>query len=90
MSVPKKVAALAAELRAAIEQHNYAYHVLDAPIVPDVEYDRLMRELVALEKQHPELVSADSPTQRVGANPNTEFGEVRHAVAFGSSWSSSK
>lgn len=67
-------------LRAEIEQHNYRYYVLDAPTIPDAEYDRLFRELLALEAEHPELVSPDSPTQRVGAAPLPEFGQVTHSV----------
>jgi len=67
-------------LRAEIEQHNYRYYVLDAPSIPDAEYDRLFRELVALEAQYPELASPDSPTQRVGGAPLPEFGQVSHAV----------
>ncbi len=67
------------ELRRAIEAHNYAYHVLDNPTVPDAEYDRLMRRLQEIEAQHPELVTADSPTQRVGATKLEAFREVRHA-----------
>ncbi|MBO5392943.1 MAG: hypothetical protein J6A65_14295, partial [Pseudomonas sp.] len=55
------------ELRAELDQHNYRYHVLDEPSIPDAEYDRLFRELKALEAEHPELVTADSPTQRVGS-----------------------
>ena len=66
------------QLRAVIERHNYAYYVLDEPTVPDAEYDRLMRRLSELETSYPELVSADSPTQRVGATPITEFGAVKH------------
>ncbi|MFI4967518.1 MAG: NAD-dependent DNA ligase LigA [Gammaproteobacteria bacterium] len=68
------------ELRAELAQHNYRYYVLDDPAVPDSEYDRLMRELKALESQHPDLVTADSPSQRVGGAPAAQFGEVRHAV----------
>ncbi len=68
------------ELRAQIEQHNYRYHVLDDPLVPDAEFDRLMRELAELEAEHPELVTPDSPTQRVGGAPAEGFEEVRHAV----------
>jgi DNA ligase (NAD+) len=67
------------ELRRAIEAHNYAYHVLDAPTVPDAEYDRLMRRLLEIEADHPELVTVDSPTQRVGAAKLEAFHEVRHA-----------
>jgi len=67
-------------LRDALRHHNYRYYVLDDPEVPDSEYDRLMRELQALESAHPELVTPDSPSQRVGAGPLEEFGEVRHSV----------
>ncbi len=65
-------------LREQIRHHNYQYHVLDAPEVPDAEYDRLMRELQALEKEHPETVTTDSPTQRVGDAPIDEFGTIVH------------
>jgi DNA ligase (NAD+) len=68
----------ARRLRAAIEQHNRLYYVEDAPEITDAEYDALFRELQALEAEHPELRSADSPTQRVGGAPLAEFGEVRH------------
>lgn len=67
-------------LRQEIEEHNYRYYVLDQPIISDAEYDRLLRELVELERAHPELVTADSPTQRVGAEPATQFAKVRHGV----------
>lgn len=67
-------------LRAIINQHNYRYHVLDDPVIPDSEYDRLKRELEALESRHPELVSADSPTRRVGAQPLARFDQIRHEV----------
>ncbi len=67
-------------LRAAIEHHDYRYHVLDDPEIPDAEYDRLMVELRELEARHPELVTPDSPTQRVGAAPLDTFGEVVHRV----------
>lgn len=66
-------------LRRTIEQHNYAYHVLDNPTVPDAEYDRLVRRLQEIESKHPELVTPDSPTQRVGAARLEAFREVRHA-----------
>ncbi len=72
-------AARAAELRAALEDANYRYYVLDDPTLADAEYDRLFRELVALEAAHPELASADSPTRRVGARPSDAFAKVRHA-----------
>jgi len=67
-------------LRTQLRHHEYQYHVLDAPEVPDAEYDRLMRELRELETAHPDLVTADSPTQRVGAAPLSEFGQVKHQV----------
>ncbi|KPA88985.1 DNA ligase, NAD-dependent [Pseudomonas asplenii] len=68
------------ELRAELDQHNYRYHVLDEPSIPDAEYDRLYHELKALEAEHPELVTADSPTQRVGSAALTAFTQVRHEV----------
>ena len=68
----------AAELRREIEHHSYQYHVLDEPEIGDEEYDRLFRELVALEEEHPELASLDSPTQRVGAEPQERFHKVEH------------
>ena len=72
--------ARAAALRREIERHNYAYYVLDTPTIPDAEYDRLFRELQALEAAHPELLTPDSPTQRVGGKPLAGFAPVRHAV----------
>lgn len=63
-----------------MRHHEYLYHVLDAPEVPDAEYDRLMRELRELESVHPELITADSPTQRVGAAPLAAFDQVLHEV----------
>ena len=72
------VAARIAQLRTEIEQHNYRYYVLDDPSVSDAEFDRLFRELQTLEAQHPELLSADSPTQRVGVTPVKSFVEVQH------------
>jgi len=70
----------AAYLRAEIERHNYQYYVLDQPLIPDAEYDKLFRELQALEAAHPEFAFPDSPTQRVGAKPLEGFKPVRHAV----------
>jgi DNA ligase (NAD+) len=67
-------------LREQINRHNYSYYVLDAPDVPDAEYDRLLRELSKLETSFPQFISTDSPTQRVGAKPLTSFKQVRHAV----------
>lgn len=80
MAVPKKTIAEVESLREQIRHHNYRYHVLDDPEVPDAEYDRLMRSLQALEAQHPELVSPDSPTQRVGDEPIGAFGTVEHTI----------
>jgi DNA ligase (NAD+) len=68
------------QLRHVLHEHAHRYHVLDAPTIPDAEYDRLFRELQAIEAAHPELVSADSPTQRVGAAPLPAFASVRHAM----------
>lgn len=67
-------------LRTMLHHHEYLYHVMDAPEIPDAEYDRLMRELRELEAAHPELITPDSPTQRVGAAPLTAFEQVRHEV----------
>lgn len=68
------------ELRTTLRHHEYLYHVQDSPEIPDAEYDRLMGELRALEAAHPEFVTPDSPTQRVGAAPLSEFTQVRHEV----------
>ena len=70
----------AAKLRQQLEDASYRYHVLDEPNIPDAEYDRLLRELDELEAAHPELVTAESPTQRVGSAPSSKFAEVRHAI----------
>jgi DNA ligase (NAD+) len=67
-------------LRRAIEKHNYQYHVLDDPLISDAEYDRLFRRLLELEKKHPELVTPDSPTQKVGAPPLERFSTVQHSL----------
>lgn len=69
-------------LRDTISDHNHRYYVLDAPTVSDAQYDALMRELQALEQAHSDLITPDSPTQRVGARPVAAFGSVRHAVAM--------
>lgn len=68
------------QLRTTLRHHEYLYHVLDTPEIPDAEYDRLMAELRSLEDTHPELITPDSPTQRVGAAPLSEFTQVRHEV----------
>src|SRR4029453_12709669 len=70
----------AATLRAEIRRHEHAYYVLDAPEIADAEFDALLKELQALEGEHPELVTPDSPTQRVGGAALTEFAPVRHSV----------
>jgi len=80
MSVPAEVRKRVEELRKEIEHHNYLYYVLDQPEISDAEYDRLMRELQELEARYPELITPDSPTRRVGAEPLKAFGEVRHEV----------
>ena len=67
-------------LRSEIAHHDVAYYVLDRPSIPDAEYDRLFRELQQLEAQYPQLLTPDSPTQRVGGVPLAEFGQVQHRV----------
>src|SRR6185312_3892007 len=78
--VPANSKTRAADLRERIEQANYRYHVLDDPAITDAEYDALMRELEVLEAAHPELVTPDSPTRKVGARASGGFAEVRHAM----------
>jgi DNA ligase (NAD+) len=73
-----RVAARIAELRQKLEYHNYLYYVKDDPEISDAEYDRMFRELLELEKEHPELASPDSPTQRVGGEPLERFNKVEH------------
>ena len=68
------------DLRRQIERHNYRYHVLDDPLISDAEYDQLFRRLVELERDHPELASPDSPTQKVGAAPLASFKTVTHTL----------
>jgi DNA ligase (NAD+) len=80
MKIPKKIETQAANLRSLINEHNYNYYVLDDPRVSDSEYDQLLRELQAIEAKYPDLVTADSPTQRVGAPPLDAFAEVVHSV----------
>ena len=76
----ERAAKEAAELRQELETHNYQYHVLDNPLVSDAEYDRLFRRLVELEKEFPELATADSPTLKVGAPPLEKFTTVQHTL----------
>jgi DNA ligase (NAD+) len=80
MAAPAEAAARAAFLRAELDRHNHLYYVLDAPEIPDAEYDRMFRELQALEASHPELAGPDSPTARVGGAPAEAFESVRHAL----------
>ena len=77
---PVPPAKIAAQLRAALHHHAHAYYTLDAPEIPDAEYDRLFRELQALESAHPELLTPDSPTQRVGGQILDAFAQVTHRV----------
>src|SRR5215469_11916641 len=67
------------KLREELRHHEYRYYVLDTPEISDAEYDALMRKLQALEQEHPELVTPDSPTQRVGGSPREGFIKVRHS-----------
>ena len=78
----KKAASRAAELCELLDRYNYRYHALDDPEVPDAEYDRLMVELRDIETEYPQLLSQDSPTQRVGAAPVAVFGAIRHRIAM--------
>jgi DNA ligase (NAD+) len=78
--VKSDAAARAAELREQIAHHNKRYHELDAPEISDADFDALMRELRELETANPELLTADSPTQRVGSAPSSKFAKVRHSV----------
>jgi DNA ligase (NAD+) len=82
--VPSSEETRAAELREQLEHHLYRYHVLDDPEISDAEYDRLFDELVEIEEAHPELITPDSPTQRVGAPPSDRFQKVRHREQMGS------
>ena len=83
-SMPSSDAAKVAELRRLVEHHNYRYHVLDDPEVDDAVYDALYDELKALEDAHPDLVTEDSPTQRVGGAPASGFRKVEHLLPMGS------
>ncbi|MCR4332806.1 MAG: NAD-dependent DNA ligase LigA [Sulfuricaulis sp.] len=80
MSGADKLRKRAEELRQEINYHNYRYYVLDDPVISDAQYDKLLRELQQIESEHPELITPDSPTRRVGAAPLSEFGEVHHKV----------
>lgn len=78
MAIAPHIVKRVKELRAELDQHNYNYYALDQPVIADAEYDRLFRELQDLEAQNPALVTRDSPTQRVGAQPLAEFAQVTH------------
>ena len=80
----KDLAARAEELRRQLDHHLYRYHVLDEPEISDAEYDRLYDELKALEEEHPDLATPESPTQRVGAPPSDKFRKVEHLLPMGS------
>src|SRR3954469_14655928 len=80
----KDVQARLDELREQVNHHLHRYHVLDDPEVSDADYDRLFDELKALEEEHPELATADSPTRRVGAPPSDRFRKTEHLSPMGS------
>jgi len=68
------------ELRRLLNEHSHRYYTLDAPIISDAEYDRLFRELLELESRHPDLVTEDSPSRRIGGVPSDSFTQVRHRI----------
>src|SRR5690606_40918376 len=80
MPIPKNISERAEKLREIINRHNYLYHTLDKPEIPDTAYDALVRELEDIETQYPEIVTPDSPTQRVGGEPIVAFEKVEHVV----------
>ncbi|MCR4345689.1 MAG: NAD-dependent DNA ligase LigA [Sulfuricaulis sp.] len=80
MSQSGKPRQRAAELRQEINHHNYRYYVLDDPVISDAQYDKLLRELEKIEEKYPELKTPDSPTQRIGAAPSPDFGEVKYKI----------
>ena len=82
MTTKKEAKARIAELREQIDYHSYRYHALDDPEIADAEYDALVGELMKLEEQHPELITPESPTQRVGAPPSDQFAAVDHRMAM--------
>ncbi len=82
MPLPESIQAEATGLRREINEHNHNYHVLDAPLITDQAYDRLFRRLQKLENEYPELLTLDSPTQRVGSAPASHFDSVAHEVAM--------
>jgi DNA ligase (NAD+) len=80
MTTKKDIEYRIQKLRGEIDEHNYRYYVLDAPVISDAAYDRLFRELQELEAAHPELITPDSPTQRIGAAPLKKFAEIKHEI----------
>ena len=80
MATQENIAMRAAELRRLLNEHNYRYHVLNAPTITDAEYDALYHELKAIEAEHPELITPDSPTQRVGSDLQADLPKVRHVA----------
>jgi len=80
--VSKQILRRVEKLRSVIRKHNYKYYILDSPTISDAEYDHLFRELQELEAQYPELITPDSPTQRIGAEPLKEFAPVKHKVSM--------
>lgn len=78
--IPKHVIKHVLELKHLLQEYSYHYYVLSTPLVPDAEYDRLFRELQDLEKKYPQLITLDSPTQRIGEKPLTAFAQVRHTI----------
>lgn len=80
VTIPARIKNTVAELRSSLNEHNYRYYVLDEPSISDAEYDRLFSRLLQLEEKYPELVSNDSPTQKTGAPPLSEFAQVEHEV----------
>src|SRR5437868_12998977 len=79
MPAVKDASAKVEALRDSIRHHEHLYYVLDQPEISDLEFDRLMQQLKDLEAEHPELITPDSPTQRVGGKPREGFGKVRHS-----------
>src|SRR5262245_63202175 len=82
MTLPTDIPARVDALREEIHRHDYFYYVLNRPEISDTEYDRLYRELVALEQAHPELITPDSPTQSVGGRRMEAFAPVEHRTAM--------
>lgn len=79
-NVPKNIRDEIDKLRTVIHEHNYRYHVLDDPTVSDASYDRMLRRLIELEKEYPATITKDSPTQRIGATPQSAFKEIKHQL----------